>query len=311
MANHLTSAYGGDRLTVSEMMKDPTFIPQIVLDELDGAFMEEAIFRNGGTNEGVVAYREAAAPYLNDDAEDVAEFAEIPVSDLNTGKLKSIIGLKNGLAVRVSREMVKFNKSDMLGQQVTALKNTMVRNGIRATLAGFEASGIQPLAVSTDWETTGADPMRDLRQAKRLISKARPDDRPEDLDALYGYSADTLVANPATIDLALFHESVQKFYNGNAAVDNPAFTGVTPQTIANLRVITSEFIPEGVAYVMQSGTAGFISEADPLTVTEMYSESGENGFGGSRQSWRTDAFRNRIIAVDNPKAVVKITGIEA
>lgn len=311
MANHLTSAYGGDRLTVSEMMKDPTFIPQIVLDELDGAFLEEAIFRNGGTNEGVVAYREAAAPYLNDDAEDVAEFAEIPVSDMNTGKLRSIIGLKNGLAVRVSREMVKFNQSDKLGQQITALKNTMVRNGIRATLAGFEASGIQPLTVSTNWETTGADPMRDFRQAKRLISKARPDDRPDDPDALFGYKADTLVANEATIDLALFHESVQRYYNGNAAVENPAYTGITPQTISNLRVVTNEFIPEGVAYVMQSGTAGFISEADPLTITEMYSESGENGFGGSRQSWRTDAFRNRIIGVDNPKAVVKITGIEA
>lgn len=310
MATHLTSAYGGDRLTVSEMMKDPTYIPEIVLQELDGSFLEEAIFRNGGTNEGVVAYREAALPYLNDDAEDVAEFAEIPVSDLNTGKLKSIIGIKNALGVRVSREMIKFNKTDMLGQQITGLKNTMVRNGINATLAAFENASIPTLAVGSSWEAGDAEPMRDLRQAKRLVSTAKPADRPDDMPALFGYKADTLVANEATIDAALFHESVQRFYNGNAAVENPLFQGVTPQTIAGLRVVTSEFMPEGVAYVMQSGTAGFVSEADPLTVTEMYSESGENGFGGSRQSFRTDAFRNRIIAVDNPKAVVKLTGIE-
>ena len=77
---HLTSAFGGDTLTVDEMVKDPTYIPERILENLDGAFLEEALFRNGGTNDGVVAYREAAAPYLNDNSEEVAEFAEIPVS---------------------------------------------------------------------------------------------------------------------------------------------------------------------------------------------------------------------------------------
>lgn len=59
---------------------------------------------------------------------------------------------------------------------------------------------------------------------------------------------------------------------------------------------------------MQTGVAGFISDTDPLTVTPLYSESGENGYGGSRQSWRMDAFRKRIIAIDNPQSVVKVSG---
>ena len=310
MGKHLTSAYGGDRLTVSEMMKVPTYIPEIILEELDGEFLEEAIFRNGGTNEGVVAYREAAAPFLNDDAEDVAEFAEIPVSDLNTGKLRSIIGLKNALGVRVSREMIKFNKGDMVGQQITALRNTMKLNGINATLAAFRAADVPSLAVSKAWTSSDADPLRDLFQAKRLVSTAGPEGRTVGPRALFGYTADTIVANEATVAAALFSEKVQRFYVGNIAAENPLYKGVTSQSMAGLRVVTSEFMPEGEAYVLQSGTAGFISEADPLTVSEMYSESGENGFGGSRQSFRTDVFRNRIIAVDNPKAVVKLTGIE-
>lgn len=78
MAEHLTSAFGGDTITVDEAIKDPTFIPERILENLDGAFLEAALFRDGGSNDGVVAYREAASPYLNDNAENVAEFAEIP-----------------------------------------------------------------------------------------------------------------------------------------------------------------------------------------------------------------------------------------
>ena len=311
---HLTSAFGGDTLTVDEMVKDPTYIPERILENLDGAFLEEALFRNGGTNDGVVAYREAAAPYLNDNSEEVAEFAEIPVSDLNMGKLKSIIGVKTALSARVSWEMRRFNKVDMVTLQTTALQNTMIENGVKAALAAFANANIQTLGVSTNWETSTAQPMRDIRKAKRMISLAKADkpaDEPDAPDRLMGYKPDLIVLNEATLDLALFHESTQKFYNGNAALENPVYLGIQPATLAGLRVVTSAFIPEGEAYIMQSGTAGFVSEAQPLTLTPLYAEGGDNGFGGARMSYRLDAFRHRVIAVDNPKAVVKLTGIEA
>lgn len=311
---HLTSAFGGDTLTVDEMVKDPTYIPERILENLDGAFLEAALFRNGGSNDGVVAYREAAAPYLNDNSEEVAEFAEIPVSDLSLGKLKSIIGVKDGLSFRVSWEMQRFNKVDLVTLQTTALQNTMVENGVRAALAAFNSANVQTLGVTTDWEDNAALPIQDIRKAKRMISLAKstkPADEPDAPDRLMGYKPDLIVLNEATLDLALFHESTQKFYNGNAALENPVYLGIQPATIGGLRVVTSAFIPEGEAYVMQSGVAGFVSEAQPLTLTPLYSEGGDNGFGGSRMSYRMDAIRHRVIAVDNPKAVVKLTGIEA
>lgn len=307
MANHLTSAFGGDTITVDEAIKDPTFIPERVLENLDGAFLEAALFRNGGSNDGVVAYREAASPYLNDDAENVAEFAEIPVSDLNRGKLNKIVGAKEALAIRVSWEMRRFNKIDMLTKQTTALQNTMVKNGVEASLKAFDAADVQQLAVASDWESADADPMRDIRQAKRLISTAKS---PDDEQALMGYKPDIIVLNDATLDLALFSENVQKFYNGNAAIENPIYQGIQPATLAGLRVVTSPWIPEGDVMIMESGVAGFVSEAQPLTLTQLYSEGGEQTYGGPNQSWRVDAFRHRVLAVDNPLAVVKLTGIE-
>lgn len=307
MAEHLTSAYGGDTITVDEMMKDPHFIPERILENLDGAFLEAALFRNGGSNDGVVAFREASAAFLNDDSEEVAEFAEIPVSDLNRGRLHKVVGVKTALGVRISYEMRRFNQIDQLNLRITALQNTMIKNGVEATLAAFRAAKVQEVAVTADWEDNNADPMRDIRTAKRAISSAKAPDRD---DALMGYKADLLVVNEATLDAALFHESVQRFYRGNVAVENPIYQGITPQMIGGLRVVTSQYIPEGEAYIMQSGVAGFISDADPLTVTPLYSEHGENGYGGANQSWRVDAFRNRVIAVDNPRAVVKLVGIE-
>lgn len=303
---NLTSAFGGDTITVEESMKDPTFIPEQVLETLDGAFLEEALFRNGGSNDGIIAVREAAAPYLDDDAEEVAEFAEIPVSGMGGGKVRSIIGVKTALGIEVSWEMRRFNRVDELGRRTTALQNTMIRNGVDSALAAFNSANIHELAVGSSWEGLDADPMIDLRQAKRLISTAAPEGKE---DRYFGYKADMLVVNEATLDLALFHESVQRFYRGDIASENPVYRGIQPERIGGLQVVTSNYIPQGEAYIMQSGVCGFVSEAQPLTLTPMYAPGGENGYGGQRQAWRSDAFRHRAIAIDNPKAVVKLVGM--
>ncbi|MFS0140290.1 hypothetical protein ACL1FJ_00680 [Corynebacterium striatum] len=302
----LTSAYGNGTLTVDQIVKDPTWLQERTLENLDGAFLEEALFRNGGTNDGVVAYREAASPYLNDDSEEVAEFAEIPVSEPSIGQARTLIGVKTGLAIRISREMRRENKIDQLSLRQTALQNTMIKNSVESTLEAFRKAGIQNQAVSTDWETDTAKPLRDILTAKRSVNAARPDNSKP--NQKFGYSADSLVISEAALDLLLWHDDVQRMYNGNAAIENPLYKGITPATIAGLRVITNPWLKDDEMYILQSGVAGFISDTDPLTVTSLYSESGENGHGGSRQSWRMDAFRKRIIAVDNPKAVVKLSG---
>lgn len=302
----MTSAYGHDMLTVEQVVADPTWLAERTLENLDGAFLEEALFRNGGTNDGVVAYREAASPFLNDDAEEVAEFAEIPISNPNVGKARSLVGVKNALGIRISREMRRENKIDQVSLQQTALQNTMMKNGVEATLAAFERANIPEMAVTTSWEADNANPLKDINLAKRMINSAKPEDaRPNEK---FGYSANAIIASETAIDLLTENERVQRLYNGNAAVENPLYKGVLPAKIGPLRLITSPWLADDEMYVMQTGVAGFISDTDPLTVTPLYSESGENGYGGSRQSWRMDSFRKRIIAIDNPQSVVKVSG---
>lgn len=308
MADRLTSAYGGDTITVDSIVSDPTWLQDRAYENLDGTDLVKAIFRNGGTNDGVVAYHEAAAPFLNDDSENIAEFAEIPVADVNLGKVKKLVSEKTGIGVRVSREMRRKNKIDQVNLRMTAMQNTMVKNGVDGAVRAFRAAEVTTMAVSEDWGKDGANPMRDIRAGKREVNLAKAPNRE---DALMGYRADTLLANPATIDLLLFHEAVQKFYNGAAAVENPVYKGITPRIIGGLRVVESAWLAEDELYVLQAGVVGFESTTDPLTITPLYSEHGENGYGGSNQSWRMDAFRERILGVDNPKAVVKLTGFQA
>lgn len=302
----MTSAYGHDMLTVEQVVADPTWLAERTLENLDGAFLEEALFRNGGTNDGVVAYREAASPFLNDDAEEVAEFAEIPISNPNVGKARSLVGVKTALGIRVSREMRRENKIDQVSLQQTALQNTMMKNGVDATLAAFRNADVSELAVTGSWEQADNDPLRDILNAKRMVNSAKPEGAGK--NEKFGYSANAIIASESALDLLIWNERVQRLYNGNAAIENPIYKGITPGVLSGLRVITSPFLADDELYIMQTGVAGFISDTDPLTVTPLYSESGENGYGGSRQSWRMDAFRKRIIAVDNPKAVVKVSG---
>ncbi|MBM4516581.1 hypothetical protein GS432_09795 [Rhodococcus hoagii] len=172
MPKNITSAYDGDTLTVDSMLKDPTWIPQRVINYLDGAFVEAALFRNGGSNEsGVVAFREAADPFLDEDAEEVAEFAEIPVSTIGDGKVRSVIGQKTAKSIRISYEMRHENKVDRVSQQITALQRTMIRSGVNAALAAFNAANTPNAPASAAWTGSGGDPAKDIFDA---IEEMRP-----------------------------------------------------------------------------------------------------------------------------------------
>ncbi|MBH0121554.1 hypothetical protein I0Q12_19385 [Rhodococcus sp. CX] len=308
MAN-ITSAYDGATLTVDSMLKDPTWIPQRVINNLDGAFVEAALFRNGGTNEsGVVAFREAADPFLDEDAEEVAEFAEIPVSTVGDGKIRSVIGQKTAKSIRVSYEMRHENKVDRVNQQVEALQRTMIRSGVNAALAAFTAANTPSAPAAAAWTGSSGDPVKDIFDAIEEIESAGFGG-----DELknFGYSPNAILAHPRAITTLLRNDKIQSKYIGDLASENPLYKGVLPQTICGLQVFRSRWMDPTKVIILETGVAGFYSDTYPLQMTPFYQEGGESGAGGPTMSWRSDAFRKRILAVDNPGAVFTITGISS
>lgn len=310
MGNIITSAYDGDPITVDSLIKDPKWIAERTIQNLDGAFLEDLLFRNTGSNDsGVAAFREAASPFLADDAEVVAEFGEIPVSGLNLGKVRTVIGQKVAMGIRVSYEQRHENRLDMVSKQQTALQNTMIRSGVRASLAAFAAAETPTAAATAAWSGGAGDPAKDVLDAIEQIQAAKPDNAKD--DEVFGYNPNTLVLAPVTLTALLRNEQVQKFYIGDNAAENPLYTGVHPKTLFGLTVATSRFMDPTKAIVLESGVAGFRSDTIPLQMTPLYQEGGESGMGGPNMSWRSDAVRKRIIAVDEPKSVLTITGVTA
>lgn len=314
MGELITSAYDGPKLTVSEMLEDPTFIPQRVVDGMQGQFLEDLFFRQAESNKGVVAFREAAGQYLADDAEEIAEFGEIPVSVPELGPLRAAYGIKSGEAIRISYEMRNENKVDQVNRHIQALEKTMIRHGIQATLGVFKSAKVQELQVSSQW--TGGDPVKDVFDAVELVQSAHEDD---DVNRQFDYEPNTILLHPASYTKLVRNEQMQKYYIGNAALDNPIFLDQNGDSIfgglrntelfGTLRVATSRLIEQGTAYVFEAQGVGFKSDTMPLTATPMYSEGGDSQLGGPTMSWRSDLVRKRAIAVDNPKAIVKLTGI--
>lgn len=306
MAKNITGAYDGDTLTVDSMLKDPTWIPQRVINGLDGAFLEAALFRNGGSNEaGVVAFRESADPYLSDDAEEVAEFAEIPVSTLGDGKVRSVIGQKTALAIRVSYEERYENKVDRVSQKVNGLQRTLIRSGVRAALAAYNAANVGSIVASAAWGAAG-DPAKDLFDAIEKVESAGFEG---DETKNFGYVPNTLVAHPRAITALIRNDKIQSKYIGDLASENPLYKGVHPNTICNLQVLPSRWMDPTKVIVLEAGVAGFFSDTYPLQMTPIYEEGGNSGAGGPNMTWRSDAFRKRILGVDNPGAVCTISGI--
>jgi len=305
MPNIITSAYEPSAtLTVDQMLSDPTFIPQRIVDGLDGAFVEDLFFRPEGSNKGVVAFREAAANVLADEAENVAEFGEIPVSDPRLGDLKSAYAIKTALAARFSYEQRTENRVDAVNQEITALQKSVVLAGFKATRAALDAAGVPELVIDTPW-SAGGDVATNLFDAIEMVQGAN-----DGHGGQYDYAPDTILLHPRALTAAVRNETMQKYYVGNAALENPVFKGLKDIVLAgDLRVATSRLVPFEDAFVFEKGAPGFVSNTIPLQATPLYSEGGESPLGGPTMSWRTDVVRKRAIGVDNPKAVVKLTGV--
>ncbi|MGN0095047.1 MAG: hypothetical protein ACI38U_03185 [Corynebacterium sp.] len=305
MSQLITSAYDGVEITVDEMMADPTFIPQRIVDNLDGAFMEDLFFRQAESNKGTVAFREAAGEYLADDAEEIAEYGEIPVSTPEYGELKAAFGIKSGEAIRVSWEQRNENKVDVVNKSISTLQKTMIRHGVNAVIGVFTSASVPELQASAPW--TGGTPDKDVLDGIELVQGAHEEG---DETRVFDYDPDTILLHPQSLTKLLRNEQVQKYYIGNMANENPVFKGLTTtQLFGQLQVATSRLISKDAAYIFEKGAAGFKSDTMPLTATPMYSEGGESQIGGPTMSWRSDLVRKRAIAVDNPKSVLKITGI--
>ncbi|MCG7247464.1 hypothetical protein MHK03_05930 [Corynebacterium simulans] len=293
-------------LTVDEMLANPTILPEIFRESFEGEEAHRLFFCTIPSASNVVGYYDAQANFLEDDVQNVAEFGEIPVSDPSGGELQTLKLEKNGIGIRVSWEQRNDNDVDAVRREMVARQNTLRRKDGRDALAALSAAKVQTFAATTAWNKDGSNPASDMLDAIELIQGA------EDVNGNYfEYEPNVLWINPMTLTALKRNAEVQKLYIGDMAHENPLFTGIAaePLLFGGLQVVKDFTVPKGEAYLGVEGISGFMAQREDRQVTDFYSERGDSQLGGANMAFRSDAVHRRGFGVDNPKSVVKMTGL--
>lgn len=307
MTTPVVSISDGGQVTVNQLVGEPYLIPARILELLDNSFLTDAIFRDAGPNtSGLVSFESSTPLFLGADVEEVAEFGEIPVGAGQRGLPRIAVGTKQGLGVRVSKEMRDENRLDDVNRQITQLTNTMIRAEERALRQLTLDPSIPTIAATAAWNGTTSKVRRDIGAAREAVESARPDGQTSE-DVL-GFEPDTIIFPGAITNVLMDNDEFLKVYNGDLAGENIAYTGRLPGDVMGLAPLKSRFWFSNRALVLQRKTIGFRSNTRPLQVTPMYGEGGGPN-GGPTESWRCDATRKRVLGVDQPKAACWITGI--
>lgn len=310
MTQPLVAAQDSPRLSVQQMMKSPTFIPRRTIKMADQMFLTDAVLRSGDDiPSGFAVYQEAIPLFAADDPQVMDEFGQIPVTAGTIGLPRVARSVRRALAIRVSKTNIDRNEARKVTDQMTQIRNTMVRAWEDALFSALLANpNLQVLTTDTPWGDPDSHIRRDVNSAKYIVRNAA-------LDAggkqKFGYEADTLIiSTEAEFDL-FDNDEIEKVYQGNLADQSIRYKGVLPNKFLGLNVVVSwrlDVYAPGAAMVCQRNLVGFISDERKLSWTPMYPLGG-GGNGGPEETWRADITRASAIGIDNPKACVLINGV--
>lgn len=299
------SSQDGPTFTVNTLLKYPKLVPQLVLDMTRAQFIGDALLRPGPiASGGAVAWKDPSPMFALESEEIVAEYGEIPGVEFGSPIMHTKATLKRGLAVRISQEMIDRQDTNMVQDQMRQARNTLVRAQDRQFMATVFDNPAVPTMPGGDWfGNVDTTIRRNLADAAYEISAAAYDE--DDPDTKFGYEADTLLINQLTASEWLDNEEVNKVFLGSPLADESLrYTGKMPRKFFSFNVLRSWQVPDDVALLCQKGQLGFRSYERPLRGTPLYEDK-------PRETWRSDFTYINVMAVDNPKSAVIITGINA
>lgn len=304
----IISSSDGPRVSVNDLVKNPTVIPVKILELLANQFVADSILRNAGMNaSGVVEFFTSTPLFANDGASIREEFGEYKLVTTSLGVPTVVSTVDRGLGILISDEMRSRNQMDPVQRQMIQVMNTMRRDWDQAFMTLFLANASVPTtAVSTAWATSTTI-REDILNAQKKVKQAVTGDQTNNF---LNFQADTMIITENTeydiLTSSEFNSSgTGGIFQGNLADQNLLYTGLMPQKLLNLNVLvvkSGSSLPDGNAIILQRGTVGFISDEEALQATPLYRQQ-EN------RRWRADVNRKSAMGLDQPKAAVILTGV--
>lgn len=301
-------SYDGPKWTVSEMVKAPARVPNIVKSLVEDADISKWLLRPGPTAVGgSVVFEENIVQYADNDAEIVAEFGEIPMTTSPVRTQITRATVKRGLGLKISDEMVSRNDTGRVNDEIRMVKNKIVRGREKIFFNACMNADVNlvPASNATGGWLSGANTgiVKDLAAAMYAITNQGPQGAAE--NEKLGYSPDTLIIHPSYQYSLIDNEEINRIFAGSPLADESLrYTGKLPKKFLNLDILMSWSVPVTTAIVCQRKALGFISEEWPLRGSPMKHDD-------DTQSYRTNFSYRNLVAIDNPKAVAFIQGIDA
>lgn len=301
----------GGSYTVSDYVDEPELIVDEIVSIVQDAAIENVFYSDDGeTTASAIIFKQRVSPFLSESPHEVAEFEEIPTADIRVGDDKVEKAFKIAEGLRVSYEMIKDNRIDLLSRGVEQLANEFLyasaRQGLDRVKAATDEHN-QVVSAGTPWSTVTAEIGQDVLRACAIVSSALVDgDVDDERKAALGYTPDTLVMHPSVWYNIIGNKTIQAAFIGANSGDNPYFKGFQPYKPWGLDVAVSQYVDPKQVYVLQAKKPGGKKFLDRPQVTPLYSPHGDSGIGGATMEYRADIMERSIRALYDPKAVARI-----
>lgn len=311
-------SYDGPQWTVSQMVKAPTRIPNIVIAGVKDNLIADLLLRRGpAAPGGAVQYQEQVAFASIRDAEVIAEFGEIPTTQAEISMPMVAATQKRGLGLKISKEMETRNDVGRVAQEMGLVKDAMIRSWNRVFFLAVYRAAVLTMNASRQatggWTTdvvpgTGLTPTagirKDLANAVYLMANQQIQGLPANDQTRYGFVPDTMVVHPSLMPILLDSEEVNKvFQNSPATTVSPRYQMSYPTKFGNLDIVQSWEILPNHCLVLKRNTLGFISDEWPLG-------GSPTRYNEEEESYNTYFTRRALVALDAPKSAVLINGVQ-
>lgn len=304
-------SYDGPQWTVAQMVKNPTRIPNITVAAVKDNLIADLLLRKGAAAPGGAVQFEEKVIFTSDrEAEIIAEFGEIPTTQSGVTLPAMAMTQKRGIGVKISKEMETRNDVGRVSEEIGLARDEMVNawNRVFFTAVTTNPNVLTRAATNAgqggwfDTDPSMSKIRRDIAQVQ--LQMANQNVQGAYLNDKYGFKPDTMIIHPTLGAEFVDNEEVNKiFMNSPATTISPRFQLRHPQKFGQtLDIIESwEANPDQVIFT-QRNKLGFISDEWPLQGSPMkYTES--------EQTWVTYFTRRALVAIDNPKSVLILTGV--
>jgi hypothetical protein len=303
------SSLDGPKWTVSHLVKNPMWVPQIVTRLVQDSNPAEWLLREGPTAVGgAVAFEEVQALYAVDTPDIVEEFGEIPMTT-GTGRTPAIRQtVKRGIGFKLSEEMVSRNDKGRVKDEIEQIRRNIVLGRERALINAVlnhpgVLTGAAGNAGTGGWLTGTSSVISDVANATYEIASQ---EGPGALDEeKLGYDADIMIIHPSLEAGLIDNEEVNRIFAGSPLANQQLrIQGQLPRQFLNLTVMKSWRCPADKVVFAQRKAMGFISKEWPLRGSPLKRNDAEETY--------TSYFSYReLVAIDNPKSVFVLTGVNA